>query len=116
MAFIKPLLWIGLLSLILFFLVLNFGQGLLQRLWPGAPTANREFLMAWAVFIAYWLGIITHLISILARDIRLRAQIGRLRRENRALQAELHHLRGASLDDLPIDEAEPSKTEEGQAP
>ena len=116
MAFIKPLLWIGLLSLILFFLVFNFGESLLERLWPGEPTQNRELLMAWAVFIAFWLGIITHLISIMARDIRLRAQIGRLRRENRSLQSELHHLRGASLDDLPIEEDEPSKNEEGQAP
>lgn len=116
MSFVKLVLWVVVLCVILFFAALNLSEEVLIRFWWGSEHTYENIPLVVGLGVAYLLGIVTYFLMALTRDIRFRGQIGRLRRENRALQSELHHLRGASLDDLPIDEAGETKTEEEQAP
>jgi uncharacterized integral membrane protein len=115
-SFVKLVLWVVVLCVVLFFAALNLSEVVEIRLWWGEAQTYENVPLVVGLGVAYLLGMVTYFLMALTRDIRFRGQIGRLRRENRALQAELHHLRGASLDDLPIDEAEQTKTEEEQSP
>jgi uncharacterized integral membrane protein len=110
-------LFLGLLfvSAILFFAVLNLREEVVITLWPGERYTYDRVPLVVALFGAYLFGIFTYFLVALVRDIRLRSQMGRMRKENRALMAELHHLRGLALDDLPSNAAPPPKLEEGRA-
>ena len=116
MSFLKLVLWVVFLCVILFFAGLNLSEVVEIQLWWGEEQTYENVPLVVALGLAYLLGLVTYFLMALTRDIRFRGQIGRLRRENRSLQSELHHLRGASLDDLPIDETEQTKTEEERAP
>ena len=112
MWLVKLFLGILFVSAILFFAVLNLREEVIVTLWPGERYTYDRFPLIVALFGAYLFGIITYFLISLVRDIRLRADMGRLRRENRSLTAELHHLRGLALDDLPSSPAPERRLEE----
>ena len=112
----KLVLWVIFLCVILFFAALNMRETVNIHLWWDEAHTYRGVPLVVGLGLAYLLGIVTYFLIALVRDIRFRGQVGRLRRENRSLQSELHHLRGVSLEDLPIEEDQEGKNGEGVTP
>lgn len=115
MSFVKLFLGLVLVSAILFFAVLNLREEVVVTLWPGERYTYDRVPLVVAMFAAYLFGVITYFLIALVHDIRLRSQMGRLLKENRTLLAEIHHLRGLALDDLPSAPAAEPKHPEGRA-
>jgi uncharacterized integral membrane protein len=113
-SFVKLLLGVALMSVILFFAVLNLEETVDVRLLPDAAHLYRDVPLVVAALFAYLLGIVTYFAITLARDVRARAQMLKLQRENRALLDEVLRLRGSALDDLPTVEAARGEAAEGR--
>ncbi len=102
MAFLKLVIAMLFMAALLVFGLENVQERVRVDLRPLAEY--RDVSLSLVLFYAYFAGLFTYAVVSVLRDLRLRAEIARLARDNRRLSDELHALRSATLDDLPIED------------
>ncbi len=94
---IRLILFVALLSLLVYMFAANAGQTVDLRFFGRELLAVEVF---WVAVIAFAAGLMAAVIGMGLRELRHRRELGRMRRQHAALQRELADLRALPLQEM----------------